>query len=184
MPVSAVIGKSVPGASSSRSWHKPRYKARARSIENRGGGRAAPSSRTPMSKRPRARLSRASCSMKKFCSSSSSGKRTRTSRKRWFNARSSTVTRPSPSGASPTPNPVMLRTTVLQPLATLDFLGHASVLDFPDGTAFLHVLQLSADLLFDLFILSELTAQRITHLAAEHEVLSEDLVDVCGVHQH
>src|SRR6478752_1528164 len=153
-------------------------------MENRGGGNAAPSRRTPMSKRPRARLSRASCSMKKFCSSSSSGKRTRTSRKRWFNARSSTVTRPSPSGASPTPNPVMLRTTVLQPLATLDFFGHASVLDLPDRTAFLHVLQLSADLLLDLLVLGELTPQRVAHLSAKHEVFSEDLVHVRGVHQH
>src|SRR5882724_11665441 len=78
----------------------------------------------------------------------------------------------------------MLRTSASQPFATLDFLHHAAIFDFPHRRAFLNVLQLAAHLSFDLVVLGELAPQRIAHLATQHEVFSEDLLDVRRVHQH
>ena len=71
-----------------------------------------------------------------------------------------------------------------EPLATLDFLHHAPVLDLPQSGALFDVLELRAHLFLDLFLVAELPAQGFAHASPKLVVLREDLLDRGRVHQH
>src|SRR5260370_29514720 len=122
------------------------------------------------------------------------------SRNRWLTPRISTPSLPPPSGASPTPKPVMLRigsvkaTTNRSPVpglscasktfATLYLIQHTRVFGLPLAAAVAHVPKLCADLSIEQRVDGHVLLEDGSHLAPKFDVFDIDLVDAARVHEH